>query len=74
MQKRGAFSQEKNPLENMWEISGVEFSKRGYYNILALFLSTLHFVQIVYIPCCSKVFLEIILFSNSKYSLKINLD
>ena len=53
MQERergGILSREKNPLENMWEISGVEFSKRGYYNILVLFLSALHSVQIVYLP------------------------
>ena len=49
MQERGHFLKTKNPLENMWEISGVEFRWGGYYNILVLFLSSPHFVQIVYL-------------------------
>ena len=44
MQERGILSGEKSSEKYVGDF-GVEFSKRGYYNILVLFLSTTFYLQ-----------------------------
>ena len=46
MQGGGVFSREKSSGKYVGDFR-VEFTRRGYYNILVLFLSTLHFYAIV---------------------------